>query len=32
VSEVTERLWAEYEDFCKRDLAEPGFRSEAQRA
>ena len=22
VSEVTERLWAEYEDFCKRDLAE----------
>jgi len=24
VSEVTERLWAEYEDFCKRDLAEHG--------
>jgi putative transposase len=22
VSEVTERLWAEYEDFCRRDLAE----------
>jgi Transposase, Mutator family len=22
VSEVTERLWVEYEDFCKRDLAE----------
>jgi transposase-like protein len=22
VSEVTERLWAEYEDFCKRDLSE----------
>jgi hypothetical protein len=20
VSEITERLWAEYEDFCKRDL------------
>ena len=24
VSEVTERLWAEYKDFCKRDLAEHG--------
>ena len=24
VSEVTERLWAEYEDFCKRDLSEHG--------
>ena len=22
VSEITERLWAEYEDFCKRDLSE----------
>jgi len=22
VSEVTERLWAQYEDFCKRDLCE----------
>ena len=22
MSEVTERLWVEYEDFCKRDLAE----------
>ena len=22
VSEITEKLWAEYEDFCKRDLAE----------
>jgi putative transposase len=22
VSEITERLWAEYQDFCKRDLAE----------
>ena len=22
MSEVTERLWAEYEDFCKRDLSE----------
>ncbi len=24
VSEITEKLWAEYEDFCKRDLSEPG--------
>ena len=22
VSEITEKLWAEYEDFCKRDLSE----------
>ena len=22
MSEITEKLWAEYEDFCKRDLSE----------
>jgi putative transposase len=22
VSEITDKLWAEYEDFCKRDLSE----------
>jgi len=25
VSEITEKLWAEYEDFCKRDLSEPAI-------
>ena len=25
VSEITDKLWAEYEDFCKRDLSEPAI-------
>jgi putative transposase len=25
VSEITEKLWAEYEDFCKRDLSEHAY-------